>query len=188
MSLFIPQLLIISALGLMVQTAPISFTKRSTETNSETRLYCASRALHNARGNLSSVKYNDDNSTAKTVLGHFSALCKSYTKAMTLKHQLLDGIFKANIVPGLNSNTSKNYSTILTSLETIANTLNDIEFCKNNSTCVELTPTQYKIMYAALYTNEVLHSLQDMNIWFLNIEEWYQNNNLGTPMANKMSC
>ena len=35
MSLFIPQLLIISALGLMVQTAPINSTKRSTEINPE---------------------------------------------------------------------------------------------------------------------------------------------------------
>ena len=188
MSLFIPQLLIISALGLMVQTAPISFTKRSTETNSsvlQTRLYCAARDLHNARGKLggSSVKHNDDDSTAKTVLDHFSELCKNYTKAMTLKHQLLDGLFKANTDPGLNSDTSKNYSTILTSLETIANTLNDMEFSTNNSRCVELTPTQYEIMYEALYiyTTGVLSSLQDM-------EEWYRNDSPHVPEADKMNC
>ena len=83
---------------------------------------------------------------------------------MTLKHQLLDDLFKASIVPDLKSNTSINFSTILTSLQTIANTLNDMEFSENNRRCVELTPPQYKIKYAALYTTEVLHSLQDMNM------------------------
>ena len=51
MSSFIPQLLIISALGLMVQTAPtrICPTKRLTGANLKERLKSAARALNDAR-------------------------------------------------------------------------------------------------------------------------------------------
>ena len=163
MSLFIPQLLIISALGLMVQTA---LTKRSTETNSvlRTRLYCAARDLYNARGNLSDATPKNDDSTASTLFNLFSNHCKEFTTAMTLKHKLLVDTFDANIGPGLDF---KNLSTILTNLETMANIFNDLELNENNTRCIELTPAQYKIMYTAQYTSKILESLGDLTKWYL---------------------
>ena len=83
---------------------------------------------------------------------------------MTLKHQLLDNIFKVDTALEPNS---KRLSTILTSLQTMANTFNDLEFCENNRRCIELSPAQYKIMYKARYTTKVLESLQDLKKWYL---------------------
>ena len=69
MSLFIPQLLIISVFGLMVQTAPINLTKRSTANKQSVlanRLFCAAKDLNNARGCSKSVGYNNDEDSAAT--------------------------------------------------------------------------------------------------------------------------
>ena len=169
MSLFISQLLIISALGLMVQSAPINLTKRLTANNKavlKNRLYCAAKALYNARGNSRSVGYNsDDDSAATKVFKLFSHPCQNFTIAMTLKYQLLDNIFNASTALDLNS---KDFSTILTSLQTMANTFDYLEFHENNRRCLELSPAQYKMMYKAQYTTEVLESLQDLIKWFRN--------------------
>ena len=166
MSLFIPQLLIISALGLMVQTAPISLTKRSTETNSsvlQTRLYCAARDLHNARGSFPDADPKNDDSTASTLFNLFSNHCKEFTTVMTLKHKLLVDIFDVDTTLGLDF---KNLSTILTNLETMANIFNDLELNENNTRCVELTPAQYNIMYTARYTTKILESIGDLKKWY----------------------
>ena len=162
MSLFIPQLLIISVLGLMVQTAPISLTKRSTETNLvlQTRLYCAAMDLHNAQGSWPDAATKNDDSTASTLFNLFSDRCKEYTTALTLKHKLLVDIFDAK------TTDFKKLSTILTNLETMANIFNDLELNENNTRCVELTPAQYNIMYTARYTTKILESLGDLKKWY----------------------
>ena len=173
MSLFIPQLLIISALGLMVQTAPISLTKRSTDTNSvlQKRLYCAARDLQNARGSFPDAEPKNDNSTASTLFNLFSDRCKEFTTVMTLKHKLLVDVFDDNTA------LSQKLSTILTSLETMANIFNDLELNENYRRCVELTPAQYKIMYTARYMTKILESLGDL-------KKWYPNQSLYTTPQN----
>ena len=113
MSLFILQLFIISAFGLMVQSAPVNdVTKRSTMSKEEMNqrkleknLYCASQALYNnvvklqneSGFTLPSLPQADIDNTTKVIANktfdHFSHRCKNFTIAMTLKHQLQERIF-----------------------------------------------------------------------------------------------
>ena len=196
MSSFILQLLIISAFGLMVQSAPVNdVTKRSTNTTMSTEenknrtlennLYCAAQSLYNARGKLQNAGFtlpslpqddidNNTKAIASKTFDHFSSRCKNFTVAMTLKHQLQDHIFSNSATVELNSDNAKNISKILTSLQSLANVFNDMEFIRNKSRCVMLTPAQYRIMYYARYTAPLLESLKDdLQGWFLN-EELYE--------------
>ena len=168
MSSFISQLLIISALGLMVQTAPISPTKRSTKADLQERLKSAAKALYNARNKTITIQeFTKDDSTAAKVFDLLSTECQNFTIAMTLKHRLLDCIFNANaqdlVCKTSSKIDSKRLSTILTSLQTMASIFNEMELNNNKSRCVELTPAQYKIMYKARYnTIDVIRSLDDV--------------------------
>ena len=166
-------ILIISLFELMAQAAPITLTKRAplimtNQTVLESRLYCAAKDLYNARGqlsrrNLQDAEYKTDDSKAKKLFNLFSDRCKEFTVAMTFKHQLLDDIFKADTAPDLNT---EKLSTILTSLQTMSDIFNDMELNENDRRCVELIPTQYKIMYKARYTTSVLQSLGDLDKWY----------------------
>ena len=170
MSLFISQLLIILALGLMVQTAPISRTKRSTEAELREKLKSEAEALINARGNQptpNEPEFTNDDSTAAKVFNLSSTECQDFTIVMTLKHQVLDCIFNAiaqdHICDNLSMIDSKKLSTILTSLQTMASIFNKLELIIKKSSCVELTPDQYKMMYEARYnTTEVIQSLNEL--------------------------
>ena len=82
----------------------------------------------------------------------FSKLCKYFTKAMTLKHHLREHLFNTDSALKINSDNHNNISTILTSLQTMANIFDDMQFNKDNSSCVKLTPAQYRIMYYVRYT------------------------------------
>ena len=166
MSSFIPQLLIISALGLMVQTAPthICPTKRLTGANLKERLNSAARALNDARKSSPEVEIDEtDDNTATKVFNLFSAECQDFTIAMTLKHRLLDDIFNNKIAVDCDS------STILTSLQTMASIFNEMKLNNNNSRCVELTPAQYKMIYEARYhkNDDVIQSLGELRKHYL---------------------
>ena len=173
MSLFIPQLLIISAFGLIVQTASVNLIKRSTANNQtvlENKLYCAAELLYNARGSSSAAEYNTENSTANTLFSLLSDRCKEFTIAMILKHQLQYNLFNNYTAPdlGLNAEDPKNLSLILISLQTMVNTFNDMEFNEKDQRCIKLLPAQYKIMYKARYNTPLLQSLGDLAKWYLN--------------------
>ena len=189
MSSFILQLSIISVFGLMVQSAPVDVTKRSAmskeeqERKLENNLYCASQTLHiegswlrNAKFTLPSLPQPDiNNATEETVnetYSQFSDLCKDYTKAMTLKHQLQEQLFSNDTALKLNSDNAEKLSNILTSLQSMANIFNDMEFNEDKSRCVNLTPAQYKITYHVRYTKSLLDSLKD------DFERWYKNERL----------
>ena len=192
MSLFniILQLSIISALGLMVRSAPINtmITKRSTGTKnpltiSEKRLYCAAKDLYDATGNLRKAQYSltrshfpeiDIDVKTKIVdkLYNLSSnRCKNYTIVMILKHQLQDHIFNPNMTDlDLSAeHVTGNISIILTSLQTMADSFNDFELRIVNKRCVKLTPAQYQIMYYVKYNRKdsLLKLLKD------NFEGWY---------------
>ena len=192
MSTFILQLFIISAFGLMVQSAPVNdVTKRQTVSNEEMNqrklentLYCASKTLYdnavklqNDTGfTLPSLPQADIDNTTKVITNktfdHFSHRCKNFTIAMTLKHQLQDHIFSNDTTVEVNSDNANKLSKILTSLQSLANVFNDRELNNNNSRCVKLTPAQYRIVYYARYTAPLLKSLKD------DFEDWYLNDEL----------
>ena len=193
MSLFnILQLSIISALGLMAQSAPINtmINKRSTQkictyenvtvvlTALENRIYYAAVDLHNANGQLHRAKYNlrpsdlpkiDINTKteiANKLYNLSSYRCKQFTTVMILKHRLQDYIFNAD--SELNTeNVTEYLSIILTSLQIMADSFNDIEISITNKRCVKFAPAQYKIMYYAKYTS-LLEILTDYS------SGWYQ--------------
>ena len=187
------QLLIISVFGLMVQSAPVNdVTKRSNSTVSkkemnqrslENTMYCAAQSLYDAGKDLRDKSYTlpplpkiDVNSNTKRnmnrMLHHFSDLCKYFTKAVTLKHQLQEHLFNTDSAPQLNSDNHNKIATILTSLQTMANIFDDMQFNKDNSTCVKLTPAQYRIMYYVRYTAPLLESLKD------DLQGWYRDDSL----------
>ena len=86
---------------------------------------------------------------------------------MTLKHQLQDHLFNTDNAPELNSDNANKLTTILTSLQTMANIFDDMKISEDNSRCVKLTPAQYKIMYYVRYTAPLLESLKH------HLEGWY---------------
>ena len=184
MSLFILQLFIISAFGLMVQSAPVNdVTKRQTVSEEERKLeknsFCASQSVYNnavklqneSGFTLPSLPQADIDNTTKAIANktfdHFSHRCKNFTIAMTLKHQLQERIFSNDTTVEVNSDNAKMLSKILTSLQSLANVFNDRELIKNNSRCIKLTPAQYRIMYYARYTAPLLELLEDVS------QDWY---------------
>ena len=102
----------------------------------------------------------------------FSKICKYFTVAMILKHRLQEHLFFNGASLELNSDEAKELTTILTSLQSLANIFNDMEFTENNSRCVKLTPAQYRIMYYVRYTAPLLESLKD------DLQGWYRDDSL----------
>ena len=187
MSSFIFQLFVISAFGLMVQSAPVNdVTKRSTDNKEmnqrrfERSLYCAAESLYHERLKvnfaLPSLPQTDIDNITKTIanktFNHFSDRCKHFEKVMTFKHRLQEHLFSNDSSVVLNSDNVKILSTILTSLQSLANTFNDMELNENNSRCVKLTPAQYRIMYYVQYTAPLLES------WKNDITHWYLSDDL----------
>ena len=158
-------------------------SKKEMKQKLENTLYCAAQSLHHAREDLENVEFilpslpqADISNNIKTIINktfhHFSYLCKNFTKVMTLKHQLLEHIFNNDTASELNSDNAKKLSTILTSLQTMANVFNVLQFNKHNSRCVKLTPAQYRIMYYAQKTSPLLKSLKH------HLERWYRDDSL----------
>ena len=181
---------IISALTLMIQSAPIERSAENVMTKEEMNqreleknLYCAAQSLHNAVGQLRLASYtlpplpkvnisSNTEAIMDRMVHHFSYRCKNFTEAMTLKHQLQDHLFNTETAPDLSSHNINNLSTILGSLQTMANAFDRMELNKDNRRCVKLTPAQYKIMYYVRYTNPLLVALND------DLEEWYRDSSL----------
>ena len=202
------QLLITSAVILMVQSAPVTndhLQKRDSEITEniikmnnqkmfEKTVYCAAASLRNTAENLRrnltlplSPQINI-NIITKTVLNtafnEYSKQCKNFTIAMILKHQLQDLLFNTDVTvdmsntPELSSKNTKRLSTILTNLQTMANTFDDMEFNEYRSSCVKFTPFQYKIMYYVQYNNtSPLESLKDMEKWAI-LRSYYENHDV----------
>ena len=185
MSSFILQLLVISAFGLMAQSAPVNdVTKRSTDKSQtdllEQSLFCITGNLSNELNvNFATRLTKDDTDDTKKIaneaFNHFSYRCKHFTKAMTLKHRLQKHLFSLKV----NSSDAKTLSTILPNLQSLATIINDLELKVKHSRCVELTPAQYNIMYSALQTAPLLKSWKD------DIRSWYLNEDLFTKQENR---
>ena len=191
--------LIISLLCLMVQSAPANnkvLQKHSSNMSEvqrmfEKNLYCAATSIRNTAEKLRSkltlpsypqidINVNTEK-IMNTTFDHFSKECKNFTIAMILKHQLQDFLFNTDVITPqlsdtteLNSDNIQRISTILTNLQTMASIFDDMQFSKHHSSCVRLTPIQYKIMYHVRYSNiSLLQSLKDMEEWALD-ESYYE--------------
>ena len=53
----------------------------------------------------------------------------------------------------------------------MASIFNEMELNKSNSSCVELTPAQYKMIYKAKYHTDVIRSLDDLTKYYLPPQE-----------------
>ena len=130
----------------MAQSAPVNDVsavskKEMNQIKLENILYCSAQSLHHAREDLVKAKLilhsppqADINENIKTTMNkifhQFSKLCKYFTKAMVLKHQLQEHLFSTSTDSALkiiNSDNHNNISTILTSLQTMANIFDDIK-------------------------------------------------------------
>ena len=176
MSSFIIQLLIISAVVLMVRSAPVSVTNdhlQKRQANDDTakeleiRLYCAAKPFHDKVGPPGSEPFNKMISATtlnNTMFDHLSTLCKNFTIATALKHLLQDLLLSTT---ELSSKNTKKLTTILTKLQTMANTFDDMQYNKHGTICVKFTPAQYWIMYSIKYNNKSMsESLTDMKQWY----------------------
>ena len=192
MSSFIIQLLIISVVGLMVQSAPVSITdghlhKRSIN-ESEKSLFCAATSLHfdndieDLLSNLALPAAPQININTKTVINaifhHFSTLCKDFTKAMSLKYQVQDLLFNADTTPELTTENIQTLTKMIIKLQTMATALGDLQFHEDRSRCVRLTAAQYRIMYHVSQLKATLkQTLEDITKSWVLIGN-YQSTNL----------
>ena len=196
MSSFIIQLLIISVVGLMVQSAPVSVTddhlqKRSTNENNqqvpENSLFCAALSLHIKMKDFSTdstvpaaPQINDNiESVMNETFDHFSSLCKNFTIAMSLTYQVQDLLFNADTTPELSSDDIQKLSEILALLQTMAISFDDIQYNRDHSRCVRLTAAQYRIMYYIQHPNTSLkQALEDIKEFWNSTDGDYKHENL----------
>ena len=169
MSLFIIQLLIISVVGLMVQSAPVSVTddhlqkrqaekttKKSTQQKLEKRLFNAAGGVFNGAGGLIKDKVTlnvpegyEEASGIDTDLQYdnLARYCMHFIMAMSLKHHLQDLLLDTTITSGLSNDIIEKLSVMLTKLQTVANTFDDLQVNEHNSSCTRFTPKDYKTIY-----------------------------------------
>ena len=197
-TLLIVQLLIVLVVGLTVQSSPIKseqLQKRQTAAKDTTEmediqiqlqkrfekhLYCAAQSIYNTRAERLSVLDlpvptaphidNDTKTFMSATFDLFSALCKNFTIAMCLKNQVQDLLFNTDTTPELSSDNIQKSFEILTNLQIMVTTFDDMQFSVNHSRCVRLTAAQYRIMYYIQYPSTSLkQALKDLG------EDWYRN-------------
>ena len=104
----------------MAQSAPVNdvsaVSKKMNQRKLENILYCSAQSLHHAREDLVKAKLillsppqADINKNIKTIINkmfhQFSKLCKCFTKAMVLKHQLQEHLFNTDSALKINSDS-----------------------------------------------------------------------------------
>ena len=182
----VAQLLIISVVGYMVQSAALSSDickikqdillkkakTRSDLENKKIHLYCVAKSLHDTIKKFTDAKLHTTpiNGNTKTMLNktlnHFSNHCQQFTLALSIKYQLQDRIFNKTNMAAI-SQCNKSLYSILVYLETMGSILDDIEFSKHGNRCVRLTASQYKMMYHVRYDDDLLFNAlkKDMLKW-----------------------
>ena len=150
----------------MVQSAPVSdnLKKRGTRQANinatvedlKQRLFCAATSIRDAEwlnklGNEQLAPTNSSHNYTQlvdTMFAQFSNHCKGFTNAMSLKHHVQDLLFNDDTTPEL---SYEDLSQLLTKLQTMATFLDDLQYKRDNSTCVRLTEAQYRIIYRAKF-------------------------------------
>ena len=198
MSSFIIQLLIISVVGLMVQSAPVSVTddhlhkrqataianERHNQKALEEKLYCAATKVRNTAKHLNSTvtlniptKYSGVNEVDRNLTyDQLTKYCMNFIMTMSLKYHLQDLLLDTDTSSQLNSDNIGELPIILIKLQTIANTFDDIQVVKHSSSCVTFTPDEFKTIYKYIkYTNtSLLQAIIDMANFWINDEDSYE--------------
>ena len=179
MSSFIIQLLIISIVCLIVQSAPVSVTDNhlhKRQANEQYRLenilFLAATKVRNTANSLKSTvilnvptQYAGVNKVDRhPIYDQLTKYCMNFIMTMSLKHHLQDLLLDTNTSSQLNSDNIGNLSVILTKLQTMANIFDDIQVGKHSSSCVTFTPDEFKTIYKYIeYTNtSLLQAILDM--------------------------
>ena len=196
MSSFIIQLLIISVVGLMVQSAPVSVTddhlhkrhaiakERHNQMTLEEKLYCAATKVRNTAKHLNSTvtlniptMYAGVNEVDRNLTyDQLTKYCMNFIMTMSLKHHLQDLLLDTNTSSHLSSDNIGKLSVILIKLQTMANIFDDLQVVKHSSSCVRFTPDEYKTIYKYIkYTNTLLlQAIFDMAHFWVNDEDSYE--------------
>ena len=198
MSSFIIQLLIISVVGLMVQSAPVTVTddhlhkrqaaplanERHNQKALEEKLYCAATKVRNTAKRLNSTvtlniptQYAGVNEVDRNpTYDQLTKYCMNFIMTMSLKHHLQDLLLDTNTSSHLSSDNIGKLSVILIKLQTMANIFDDIQVVKHSSSCVTFTPDGFKTIYKYTeYTNtSLLQAIFDMANFWVNDEDSYE--------------
>ena len=191
MSSFIIQLLIISIVGLMVQSAPVSVTDNhlhKRQANERYRLenilFRAAAKVRNTAKHLNSTvtlniptQYAGVNKVDRhPIYDQLTKYCMNFIMTMSLKHHLQDLLLDTNTSSHLSSDNIGKLSVILIKLQTMANIFDDIQVVKHSSSCVTFTPDEFKTIYKYIkYTNiSLLQAIFDMADFWTNDKDSYE--------------
>ena len=193
MSSFIIQLLIISVVGLMVQSAPVRVTddhlqKRQAHGNNqkalEQKLYCAVTKVRNTANDLNkkvtlnvSAKYVGATRESNTD-DNLTKYCMHFIMAMSMKHHLQDHLLDTDVTSQRTTASIENLSVLLTNLQTMANTLDDLQVNKHDSSCARFEPSDFKTIYKYIpYTHaSLLQAIHDIADFWYRDEDSYEYN------------
>ena len=140
---------------------------RTAAENKTVILYCAANAVQINAQFLKDLNLSvaTKNPIASIILNktfqQFSNECKDFILTMSLKHQLQNYLFTQNN-SDLTSDQISRLSSILIYLQTVANSLDDIQFRQQSSHCVRLSAYGYRMMYHVQYdTTSLLSEIND---------------------------
>ena len=193
MSSFIIQLLIISVVGLMVQSAPVSVTddhlqKRQAQCNNqkalEKKLFSAVTKVRNTANDLNktvslNVSAHYVGPTGVDIDLNYDKLtkyCMYFIMAMSMKHHLQDLLLDTEVTSQLTTASIENLSVLLTNLQTMANTLDDLQVNKHDSSCPRFMPSDFKTIYKYIpYTHaSLLQAIHDIADFWYRDEDSYE--------------
>ena len=193
MSSFIIQLLIVSVVGLMVQSAPVSVTddhlqKRQAQCNNqkaiEEKLFSAVTKVRNTANDLNktvslNVSAHYVGPTGVDIDLNYKKLtkyCMHFIMAMSMKHHLQDLLLDTDVTSQLTTASIENLSVLLTNLQTMANTLDDLQVNKHDSSCARFEPSDFKTIYKYIpYTNaSLLQAIHDIATFWVRDEDSYE--------------
>jgi len=134
--------------------------------NSNIQLYCLSSRICQFLGafkrttqiNVKLAKVHHNNITA-LLFDQFSRECKDFTEVMSLRFHLQDFLLQRNTTfecdIAIRFNMTTFYSTLLY-LQNIASLLDDMAVQRQRRRCIDLSTSQYKMMYYSIFGTDCL--------------------------------
>ena len=159
------QFIVILLVTYMVQSAPVdTCQKLHRQADDDTiAFYCAADLFKNNAIRLSkqmvtialSSTENSSSIVLSQLFDQLTDMCKDFTTAMSLKHQLQDYLFNEYNLSLTTQQVKFTYS-ILLGLETAGSFLNRFHFNEHSLNCPRLSAAEYKRMYHVRYPNASL--------------------------------
>ena len=177
----------------MVQSAPVRVTddhlqKRQAHGNNqkalEQKLYCAVTKVRNTANDLNkkvtlnvSAKYVGATRESNTD-DNLTKYCMHFIMAMSMKHHLQDHLLDTDVTSQCTTASIENLSVLLTNLQTMANTLDDLQVNKHDSSCARFEPSDFKTIYKYIpYTHaSLLQAIHDIADFWYRDEDSYEYN------------